>query len=170
LYGCGLYIRHSFLLRKESLNSDLRTYSSDFLFVDYLCWPKYEIPCSLRCGTAAACLLGLWVRILLGTWFSLVSVVCCQVEVSVSGCSLIWRSPSEYNVSSTCPRVSAAGKKCKIYNFQFLLLLLVFLVHLMLSCNCFFFLHLLFFYSSPLGNNRWKFHCICTFTGCGYFS
>jgi len=33
-------------------------------------------------------------------------------------------------------------KKCKIYNFQFLLFLHMFLVHLMLSCTCFFFLHL----------------------------
>jgi len=85
LYGYGLYIRHSFLLHKECMKSDLRTYSSDFLFADYLCWPKCEIPCGLRCGTAAACLLGLWVRILWGMWFSLVSVVYCQVEVSASG-------------------------------------------------------------------------------------
>jgi hypothetical protein len=39
----------------------------------------------LRRGSAAARLLGLWVRIPLGAWMSLVSGVCFQVEVSVSG-------------------------------------------------------------------------------------
>jgi hypothetical protein len=41
----------------------------------------------LRRGSAAARLLGLWVRIPPGTWMclSLVGVVCCQVEVSASG-------------------------------------------------------------------------------------
>jgi len=37
---------------------------------------------------------------------------------------------------------------------------LMFLVHLMLSCNCFF-LHLSCFSNSPLGNSRWKLHSIC---------
>jgi len=39
----------------------------------------------LRRGSAAARLLGLWVRIPPGAWMSVVSVVCCQVEVSASG-------------------------------------------------------------------------------------
>ena len=78
LYGYGLYIRHSFLLRKECLKSDLCTYSSDFLFVDYLCWSKCEIPCGLRCGTAAACLLGLWVWTLWG--IVVFSCECCVLS------------------------------------------------------------------------------------------
>jgi hypothetical protein len=32
-------------------------------------------------------------------WMSLVSVVCCQVEVSASGWSLVQRSPTECDVS-----------------------------------------------------------------------
>jgi hypothetical protein len=44
-------------------------------------WPR-----GLRRGSVAARLLGLWVRILPGRGcLSLVSVMCCQVEVSASG-------------------------------------------------------------------------------------
>jgi hypothetical protein len=51
----------------------------------------------LRRGSAAARLLGLWVR---GHGhLSLVNVVCCQVEVSVSGWSIVQRSPTECGVS-----------------------------------------------------------------------
>jgi hypothetical protein len=46
------------------------------------------------CGSAAARLLGMGVRI------PVVSVVCCQVEVSVSGRSLIQTGPTEYGVSN----------------------------------------------------------------------
>jgi hypothetical protein len=50
-------------------------------------------------GSAAARLLHLWVRIPPGIWcLSLVSVACCQVEVSASGWSLVQRSPTEYGV------------------------------------------------------------------------
>ena len=56
-------------------------------------------PRSLRCGSAAACLLGLRVRIPPGHgYLHLVSVVCCQVEVSASDQSLIYTSPAEYDV------------------------------------------------------------------------
>jgi hypothetical protein len=41
---------------------------------------------SLRRGSAAAHLLGLWVRIPLGLGsFSLMIVICCQEEISASG-------------------------------------------------------------------------------------
>jgi len=48
---------------------------------------RSQSPCCLRRGSAAARLLGLWVRIPPGAWMclSLVGVVCCQVEVSASG-------------------------------------------------------------------------------------
>ena len=135
LYGCGLYIRHSFLLHKECLKSDLCTYSSDFLFVDYVGLSvKYHAV--LRCGTVATCLLGLWVWILWGMWFSLVSVVCCQAEVSALGWSLIWRSRTEYSGSSTCPRVRSKccrKKSVKYITFNFCCFFLMFLVHLMLN-------------------------------------
>jgi len=54
----------------------------------------------LRRGSAAARLLGLWVRISPVHWYlSLVSVVFCQVETSATGRSLLQRSHTECNVS-----------------------------------------------------------------------
>jgi hypothetical protein len=48
---------------------------------------------------AADCLLGLRVRIPLEAWMFVVSVVCCQVEVSATGRSLVQRSPTDCVVS-----------------------------------------------------------------------
>jgi hypothetical protein len=42
-------------------------------------------------------------------WLSLVSVACCQVEVSVSGRSLVQRSPTECGVSE-CNREASQGE------------------------------------------------------------
>ena len=59
-----------------------------------------EWPHGLRRGTAAASLLRVCVRFPLGQgYLSLVSVVCCQVQVPVSGRSLVKRSPKECGVS-----------------------------------------------------------------------
>jgi len=52
-------------------------------------------PHGLRRGSAAAQFVGLRVRILPGSCLSLVSVVCCQVEVCATGRSLVQRSPTE---------------------------------------------------------------------------
>jgi hypothetical protein len=49
--------------------------------------------------SAAARLLELWVRIPSGAWMPLVSVVCCQAEVSATGRSLVQRSPTDWGVS-----------------------------------------------------------------------
>ena len=54
---------------------------------------------SLRRGSAAASLLGLRVRIPPGASFSVVSVACCQVEVSAMGRSPVRRSPTECGMS-----------------------------------------------------------------------
>jgi hypothetical protein len=61
-------------------------------------WPR-----GLRSGSAAARLLEFRVRIPPEAWMSLVSVVCCQAEVSASGRSLVQRSPTERGVSE-CDR------------------------------------------------------------------
>ena len=52
-------------------------------------------------GCAAARLLGLRFRILRGGHgcLSVMSVVCCQIEVSESGRSFVQRSPTEFGVS-----------------------------------------------------------------------
>jgi hypothetical protein len=54
----------------------------------------------------AACLLGMWVRIPLGAWMSLISVVCCRVEVSATGRSVLQRSPTECGASE-CDRAAS---------------------------------------------------------------
>jgi hypothetical protein len=53
---------------------------------------QYQWPHGLRCRYAAAHLLRLWVQIPPRAWMSVVIVVCCQVEVSVTSWSLIQRS------------------------------------------------------------------------------
>ena len=61
---------------------------------------RFQWPRGLRRGSAAACILGLRIRIPPGdTFLSLVIFMCCQVEVSVSGCSLVQRIPTECGVS-----------------------------------------------------------------------
>ena len=57
-------------------------------------WPR-----GLRRRSTAARLLRLWVRMPSGTWMSVVSVVCCQVEVSATSWSLVQRSPTVCLVS-----------------------------------------------------------------------
>jgi len=61
-------------------------------------WPR-----GLRLGFLAACFLGLRVRILPGAEMSLslslAIVVCCQMQVSAKGRSLVQRSPTEWVVS-----------------------------------------------------------------------
>jgi hypothetical protein len=63
----------------------------------YIC--RSEWPQILRRRSAAARLLRLWVRIPPGTWMSVVSVVCCQVEVSAMSWSLVQRSPTDCGTS-----------------------------------------------------------------------
>ena len=65
--------------------------------VTYKCrsqWPR-----GLRRRSEAARLLRLWVRIPPGTWMSVVSFVCCQVEVSASSWSLVQRIPTDCGAS-----------------------------------------------------------------------
>ena len=47
---------------------------------------KQPIPAAvlLRRSSASACFLGLWVRSPQGAWMSILSVVCCQVELSAT--------------------------------------------------------------------------------------
>jgi hypothetical protein len=65
---------------------------------------RSQWPHGLSGGSAGTCLLGLRVRIPQGhKCLSLVSVVCCQMEVCASGLSLVQRSPTECDVSE-CDR------------------------------------------------------------------
>ena len=56
-------------------------------------------PHALRCRSAAARLLRLWVRIPPRAQTSVVSAVCCQVEVCATGWSLVQRSPTDCGTS-----------------------------------------------------------------------
>jgi len=60
---------------------------------------RFQWPRGLRCRSAAARLLGLRVRIPPVAWTSVVSVVCCQVEVSAMSWSLVQRSPTDCGAS-----------------------------------------------------------------------
>jgi len=55
--------------------------------------------CDLRCGSVAARLLRLWVRVPPEAWmyFCCEWCVCCQVEVSATSWSFVQRSPTEYD-------------------------------------------------------------------------
>ena len=76
----------------------LRQVSLYFLFFNVCnCWSRW--PRGLSRSSAAAHLLRLWVRIPPGAWMSTVSVVCCQVEVSATGRSLVQRSPADCGAS-----------------------------------------------------------------------
>jgi hypothetical protein len=71
---------------------------------------RYQWQRRLRRGSAAAGLMGLRVRIPLGAWtLSLVCVVCCQIQASATGQSLVQRSPTEYVRVGVC--VSVIGCK-----------------------------------------------------------
>ena len=65
--------------------------------------------------SAAARLLGLWVRIPPGDGcLSLMSVVCWQIEVSVSGQSLVQRSPTECDCEASIMRLWCTSGCCAI--------------------------------------------------------
>ena len=60
---------------------------------------RSQWPCGLRLRSSAARLLRLWVRIPPGAWMFVVSVVCCQVEVSATDWSHVQRSPTDCGAS-----------------------------------------------------------------------
>jgi hypothetical protein len=60
---------------------------------------RFQWPRGLRRGSAAERLLGSWVRIPPGAWiFVSFECLCCQVEVSKTGRSLVQRSPPDCGV------------------------------------------------------------------------
>ena len=86
-------LQHKWYLRVRHGAEMLLTYSFEFYNLTFL-------QLQLIYNT----LMGLWVRIPPGAWMPvLVSVVCCQVEVSASGWSLVQRSLTECGVSG-CDR------------------------------------------------------------------
>jgi hypothetical protein len=69
------------------------------IFLSVVLWRRSQRPRLLRRRSAAECLLGSWVRIPPGAWmFVCCECLCCQVEVSATGRSLVQRSPTDCGV------------------------------------------------------------------------
>jgi len=77
---------------------------------------RSQWPHSLRRRSAAGRLLGLLVQIPLGAWMFVVSVVCCQVEVSATGRSLVRRSTTARVRACVC--VSLIVINATIYTYS----------------------------------------------------
>jgi len=72
-----------------------------------LCPDRSQRPRGLKCGSAAARLLGYRIRNTQGAWMSVCcEVVCCQVEFFASGWSLVQRSPTDCVVPDSDRNVS----------------------------------------------------------------
>jgi len=65
----------------------------------YYYYYRSQWPHCLRRRSTITRLLRLWFRIPPGTWMSVVSAVCCQVEVSATDWSLVQRSPTDSDAS-----------------------------------------------------------------------
>jgi hypothetical protein len=77
-------------------------------------YSRSRCPRGLSCGFVVARLLGLQVRTQQEAWmFSVVSVVCCQVEVSASGWSLIRKTLTEC-VASECDLKTSKMKRFRL--------------------------------------------------------
>ena len=72
-------------------------------------------PHGLRRGFSTDRLQGLGVPISPGTWVFLVSVVCCEVEVSATSRSLVQRSPTEYVRVIECDQVQHQSPYCTLF-------------------------------------------------------
>ena len=78
----------------KTANATISLVISICTFVRPSQWPR-----GLRRRSKAARLLRLWVRIPPGAWMFVVSVVCCQVEVSATSWSLVQGSPTDCGAS-----------------------------------------------------------------------
>ena len=98
----------------------LRTQCSQFRFVtghtkkiftvSKVNYSRSQWPRGLRRGSAAARLLGFWVRIPLGAWIFEAGVVCSQVEVSSLGWSLVQTRSTDCGVSE-CDHESSTMRR-----------------------------------------------------------
>ena len=102
---------NTFFLRPSKIQTDETVRMCYSLFWSNLLACQSQWPRGLRRGSAAARLLGLWIRIPPGHGcLSLVIVVCCQVEVCATGWSLVRRSPTECGVSECDCKASIIRK------------------------------------------------------------
>jgi hypothetical protein len=72
-------------------------------------WPR-----GIRRGSGDSRLMGMRVRILEGGWMFVMSVVCCQVEVSATSWSLVQRIPTDCGVSFCDIETWIMRRKCLV--------------------------------------------------------
>jgi hypothetical protein len=97
-----------------AVNTENMTYLKAIFFGTLRLLPPIPVAArSKACVSAAARLLGLWVRILPGARMS-VSYGCCQAEVSATGRTLIQRSPTE----CACVSLSVIRRNNKFCNYN----------------------------------------------------
>jgi len=89
----------------KAISRKIVRFISTILIYSWWQWPRV-----LRRGPAVACLLELPVRMSWYGCFSLVSVVCCQVEVSAPGWSIVQNNPTECGVSE-CDRETSIRRR-----------------------------------------------------------
>jgi hypothetical protein len=100
-----IYHRRRVILVKNSIIK----YTTSIFSVAISLNCRVQWPRGLRRGSAAAHLLRFWFRISPEAR-SLVSVVCCHIEVSASGWSLVQRSPTACDVS-VCDRKASKMRR-----------------------------------------------------------
>jgi hypothetical protein len=119
LPSCGAWYLECYLKERGSvliLAMFLRTATSVQQVSDmYVVNCRYLRLRDLRSGLAAACLLGLRVRILPGAWIYVCCecCVCYQVQVSASGWSLVQRSPTECDREASIMRRLGPSRGCR---------------------------------------------------------
>ena len=115
---CGHNILNSVLTNQTPLNTiwawvfiTVTSHHWCYIIMCNIYWLPNAMAARSRRGSAAARLLGWRFRVLPGHGcLSVVCVVCCQVEVSASGWSLIQRSPTKCGVSE-CVRMTSITRR-----------------------------------------------------------
>ena len=121
-----IYMEHPFLMfldhtqrrstvgRTPQLVAETSTWQHTTLTTDKYPCPRWDSnPRSQQASGPAARQLRSWVRTPPGAYLSVVSVVCCQVEVSATSWSLFQRSPTDCAASFVWSRNIKNG--CSIY-------------------------------------------------------
>ena len=98
---CSVTVSDWIVLTRENGVAGVRTGFSEtsFYFLAVKSFRRSQWPHGLRRRSTAARLLILWVRIPAVACMSVVSVVCCHVEVSATDWSLVQRSPTDCGAS-----------------------------------------------------------------------
>jgi len=89
-----LYCSTNIIWQVPAWLTNILDYEAEHILISRSQWP-----CGLRCRSTATRPLRSWVQIPPGAWMFVVSVVCCQVEVSATSWSLVQKSPTDCGAS-----------------------------------------------------------------------